>query len=93
MELDLPMSESNSVNKKILRLLVTISSIIIVTGVFLPLASIPVYGEFSYNHIASVESHIVIIFAVLAPVLIILGKSRLIVISAAGIWTTLRFQQ
>ena len=78
-------------NKKILQILIYISSVMIVIGVFLPLASLPVYGDITYNRIASLESYIIILFSVFAPLLVFIGKQRMVVISAVAIWLTLLF--
>jgi hypothetical protein len=63
----------------------------VAVGVFLPLASLPVVGDISYNRVADVESYIVIAFALSAPVLVFLAKHTLTIGSALGIWITLLF--
>ncbi len=77
--------------KKFLQILIYLSCILIVVGVFLPLASIPVYGDITYNRIASLESYIVIVCAVFAPLLVLIGKQKMTVISAVAIWFVLLF--
>ena len=77
--------------KKFLQILIYLSCVLIVIGVFLPLASIPIYGDITYNRIASFESYIVIVCAVCAPLLVLVGKQKITVISAVAIWVTLLF--
>jgi len=77
--------------RKFLQNLIYLSCVLIVIGVFLPLASFPIFGDISYNRIASLESYIVIACAVCAPLLVMIGKLRMTVISAVTIWLTLLF--
>ena len=74
-----------------LQLAITLSAAMVAIGVFLPLTSLPVYGDVNYNGIAGMESYIVIAFALSAPILLFLGKSRFALVSAIGIWLTLLF--
>ncbi len=68
-----------------------ISAILLIAGVFLPLASLPVYGDITYNRIAEVESYLVILFAITAPILLIISKPKLLFISPTGVWVVLLF--
>ncbi|GAA5214782.1 hypothetical protein ACFSJ3_05680 [Corallincola platygyrae] len=78
-------------DSKKLELVVYISAVLLAIGVFLPLTELPVYGEVSYNKIASVESYFVILFAVLGPALLVLNKKRLLILAPIGVWLTLLF--
>lgn len=78
-------------NKKNLEIAVYVSAIMVAVGVFLPLASLPVVGDISYNRVADIESYIVIAFALSAPVLVFLAKHKLAICSAVGVWLTLLF--
>lgn len=66
-----------------------LGTILLILGVFLPLASIPVVGDISYYRVASTEAIIVVIFAISAPVLIMQNKAALTFVSAIGVWLTL----
>ena len=66
-----------------------LGAILLILGVFLPLASIPVVGDISYYRVASTEAIIVVLFAISAPVLIMLKKAQLTFLSALGAWVTL----
>ena len=68
-----------------------VSTILLITGVFLPLASLPVYGDITYNKIAEMESYLVILFALSAPVLLFAGKPKLVIFSPVGVWLVLLF--
>ncbi|MGY8814206.1 MAG: hypothetical protein ACKVHQ_05760, partial [Gammaproteobacteria bacterium] len=63
----------------------------VAVGVFLPLASIPIYGDITYNRIASLESYIVILLSVVVVVFILIGKTRMSIFPVAGIWLTLLY--
>ncbi|MGK0298433.1 MAG: hypothetical protein ACI9XC_002055 [Gammaproteobacteria bacterium] len=63
----------------------------VAAGVFLPLASIPIYGDITYNRIASLESYIVIFLAIIVVMLIFMSKSKMSIFPVAGIWLTLLF--
>ncbi len=75
----------------ILTLIIILSASAIAVGVFLPLTELPVYGEVNYNSIAEIESYIVILCALSAPVFIFMGMKRLSIFSAVGVWATLLF--
>ena len=78
-------------SNKNLHLAIYISAIMIVAGVFLPIASIPVYGEITYHRIDDISSYIIIVFALLAPVLVILSRNKLTFLCSCGIWLTLLY--
>ena len=63
----------------------------VAVGVFLSLASIPIYGDITYNRIASLESYIVIFLAVTVVILIIMRKAKMSILPVTGIWLTLLF--
>lgn len=66
-----------------------LGTLLLILGVFLPLASIPVVGDISYYRVASTAAIIVVIFAISAPALIMQKKAELTFISALGVWITL----
>ena len=76
---------------KHLQLGIYLSAITVAVGVFLPITSLPLYGDVSYNRIASIQSYIVIAFALTAPALLFLNRSGQVLIVVAGIWLTLLF--
>ena len=78
-------------SRRKLQVLVFLTSLLVVAGVFLPLASIPVYGDITYNRIASVESYLVILMGIFVMVLLILGKTRTLILPVIGIWIILLY--
>ena len=66
-----------------------LGTLLLILGVFLPLATIPVVGDISYYRVASTEAIIVTLFAISAPVLIMQNKAAFTFISALGVWLTL----
>lgn len=66
-----------------------LGALLLILGVFLPLASIPIVGDISYYRVASTEAIIVVLLAISAPVLIMQNKAALTFISALGVWLTL----
>lgn len=80
-----------TLNNKIINALIFISAAMLVAGLFLPLASLPLYGDLSYYRISPFESYIVIAFAVLAPLLVLFNKPKLLMLAPIGIWLTLFF--
>ena len=66
-----------------------LSATLLAVGVFLPLTTMAVIGDVSYNRIAELESYIVILFAVSAPVFIFIKQPKFVLASAAGVWITL----
>ena len=78
-------------NNKQLDVWVYLTGILVAFSVLLPLASLPVIGEVSYRLIAEREANIVIAFCLLTPVLLLLGKSRLVIIPLTCMWITLLF--
>ena len=68
-----------------------ISATLLAVGVFLPLTSLPVIGDVSYNRVAEVESYIVVAAALSATVLIFTGMQKFTFVSAAVVWLTLLF--
>tara|TARA_E500000331_G_scaffold354538_1_gene407745 strand:+ start:482 stop:703 length:222 start_codon:yes stop_codon:yes gene_type:complete len=60
-----------------------ISATLLAVGVFLPLTSLPVIGDVSYNRVAEVESYIVVAAALSATVLIFTGMPKFTFVSAA----------
>ena len=77
--------------KKNLELAVYISAAMLAIGVFLPLTELPVYGEVSYNKISSIESYLVVLFALSGPAFIFLDKIKLLKFSPPGAWLVLLF--
>ena len=68
-----------------------VSAVLVAIGVFLPLTSLPVYGDVTYNGVAEFESYVVVALAILGPLLIVLNRAKLILVSSGGIWLTLLF--
>jgi len=77
--------------KKKIDLVIYTSALLLAVGVFLPLTKLPIYGNVTYNRIATIESYLVILFAISAPVFLIIGKHRFVKLSAIGVWVTLLF--
>ena len=77
--------------KKNLELAVYISAAMLAIGVFLPLTELPGYGAVSYNKISSIESYLVVLFALSGPILIFLSKIKLLKFSPIGAWLVLLF--
>jgi hypothetical protein len=78
-------------NNKQLDVWVYLTGILVAFSVWLPLASLPVIGEVSYHLIAKREANIVIAFCLFTPVLLLLGKSRLVILPLTCMWITLIF--
>jgi hypothetical protein len=78
-------------NNKQLDVWVYLTGILVAFSVLLPLASLPVIGEVSYHLIAEREANIVIAFCLLTPILLLLGKSRLVILPLICVWITLLF--
>lgn len=78
-------------NKKNIELAIYISAVLVALGVFLPLTKLPVYGDVNYNKIAALESYLVILCALSAPALLIMGQAKKVLLSAAGVWVVLLF--
>ncbi|NNE38844.1 MAG: hypothetical protein HKN08_11110 [Gammaproteobacteria bacterium] len=68
-----------------------LSAILLIVGVFLPLASLPIYGNITYNRIAEIESYLVILFTLSAPILLFLGKPKSVILSPISVWAVLLF--
>ncbi|MBA3023070.1 MAG: hypothetical protein KKG03_02390 [Gammaproteobacteria bacterium] len=68
-----------------------VSSAMLAVGVFLPLTSIPVYGDVSYHRIAQIEAYLVVIFALAAPVMLYLGQTKRLFFAPVGVWIVLLF--
>jgi len=68
-------------NNKNLEIAVYIYTIMVAGGVFLPLASLSVVGDISYNRVADVESYLVIAFALSTPVLVFMGQQKYAILS------------
>ena len=77
--------------KNKLQLLIYFSAILLSAGVFLPLASFPVYGEASYYRIAEIEAWLVIGFALTGPALILGGREKFAILSPVAVWTVLLY--
>jgi len=78
-------------NQKILTLVVFISALMLMAGLFSPLTRIPIYGDLSYYRISPYETYFVILFAVLGPALILINKQKLLLLAPLGVWITLFF--
>ncbi len=72
-------------------ILIYISSVLLAIGVFLPLTTLPLYGEVSYHRVSELESYLVIAFAISAPVFLFITQSKFLRLSVAGVWITLLF--
>jgi hypothetical protein len=68
-----------------------ISASLLAVGVFLPITSLSVIGDVTYNRIAEFESYIVVACAIATCVLLGIDKVKLIIIPVIGIWVTLLF--
>jgi hypothetical protein len=77
--------------KNKLQLLIYLSAILLSAGVFLPLASFPVYGEANYYRIAEIEAWLVIVFALTGPALILGGREKFTILSPIAVWTVLLY--
>ena len=78
-------------NNKILEIIIYVSAALTALGVFLPITSLPIYGEVSYHRIANMEAYLVIVFCFLAPLLNLIAKPRLALLAPLGVWLTLLF--
>ncbi|MBT4161706.1 MAG: hypothetical protein HOC70_14290 [Gammaproteobacteria bacterium] len=76
---------------KIIDIAIYATAALLAVSVFLPITSLPVIGDVSYNRVADIESYLVILFCVSAPILLFLDKAKFVVASAAGVWLTLLF--
>ena len=70
-----------------------LTAIGIVVGVFLPLATVPLYGDVSYFRAVPVESCILIACALSGPFFLIKRKPKLLIGSAVSIWLTVYFPE
>lgn len=75
------------------RTLLVLSSGAAAYGVFLPLATVPVYGEVTYRDAYPVAWYFVVAFALAAPALLLAKKRRLTVLASIGLWCTLLWQK
>jgi len=78
-------------NHKQLNVWVYLTGILVAFSVLLPIASLPVLGEMSYHQVAEREANIVIAFCLVNPILLLVGKSRLVILPLTGVWITLLF--
>ncbi|HIE86599.1 MAG: hypothetical protein ABGY43_01670 [bacterium] len=78
-------------NNKQLDVWVYLTGILVAFSVLLPITSLPVLGEVSYHQVAEREANIVIAFCLVNPILLLLGKSRLVILPLTGVWATLLF--
>ncbi len=76
-------------NKKNLEVAIYVSAFMLAVGVFLPLTRLPIYGEVSYNRIASIESYLIVIFSLSAPALLFFNKLKLIKYPPMAVWLVL----
>ncbi len=65
-----------------------VSAILLAIGVFLPLTTLRVIGDVSYEDVADVEAYM-IIGVVIAGVVLALTKPRLTGLAAVGVWVVL----
>ena len=77
--------------KQNLEMMIYISAVMLAVGVFLPLTTMAVIGDVSYNRIAELESYLVILLAISAPVFLFIKQPKYILVSAIGVWVTLLF--
>ena len=75
--------------KQTLEQLIYASALMLAVGVFLPLTTLAVIGDVSYNRIAQLESYVVILFAISAPVFVFIKQPKFILASVIGVWVTL----
>ena len=75
--------------RKQLNYAIYLSSLMLIAGVFLPLTRLPFYGNVSYHRIAGLESYLIILFALAAPVMLIMQQHRLMKFAPAGVWLAL----
>jgi len=78
-------------NAKNLGIGVYVTAVLLAISVFLPLTSLPLIGDVSYNRVADIESYIVIAFCASAAGLLIIGQAKFTFVSAIGVWVTLLF--
>ena len=70
-----------------------LTAIGIMVGLFLPLATVPLYGDVSYFRIAKVESCILIACALSGPFFLSQKKYKLLIASAVSVWVTVYFPE
>ena len=66
-----------------------LGALLFIAGAFLPLASIPVVGDISYYRVDNMSAIIAVLLAAAAPVLIIMKKEKLTVLSPIAVWIVL----
>ena len=76
---------------KLVDLSVYLSGIILAASVFFPLTRLPIVGEVSYHRIADVEAYLVVLLSLTATAFVLMGKARLTIVSAIGVWLTFLF--
>jgi hypothetical protein len=72
-----------------LKLILHISTVTIVAGVFLPLAEVPVNDEVTYNEIAVTQSYFIVAFALAGSLILLFWRRERVWLAALGIWLTL----
>jgi hypothetical protein len=72
-------------------MLLYVSAVMLAVGVFLPITSMAVVGDVSYNRIAEIESYIVILLAISGPAFLFIKQHKFILASVIGVWVTLLF--
>jgi hypothetical protein len=75
--------------EKPLKLILHISTVTIVAGVFLPLAEVPVNDEVTYNEIAATRSYFLVAFALAGSLILSFWRRDMVWLAALGIWLTL----
>lgn len=76
---------------RILQVLGVVAALGVAVGVFLPLASYPVYGDLSYHRVNQFGAWLVLAFALAALPLFFVFKRRLVFLSPLAVWCTLLY--
>ncbi len=78
-------------NNKELDVAVYATGLLLAISVLLPITSLPIVGDVSYFRIAENEAYIVIGCCLVTPVLLLLDKSKLMILPPLGVWVTLLY--
>ena len=76
---------------KNLNIALYVFAVLLGVSVFLPLTSLPIVGDVSYNRIADIESYIVVALCIAAIGLVFTNMKKFIIFPAIGVWVTLLF--
>ena len=61
----------------------------VAVGCFLPLTTLPVYGDITFYTISEIDSIFVVVFALTTPLLVLLNLRKLTPVSTIAIWVIL----